>query len=35
MSQKISKAIEEHFKSLPDSRIKTANQRHKLVRACP
>ena len=31
MSQELSKAIEEHFKSLPDPRRKTANQRHKFV----
>ena len=31
MSQELSKAIEEHFKSLTDPRRKTANQRHKFV----
>lgn len=31
MSQELSKAIEEHFKSLPDPRRKTKNQRHKFL----
>jgi len=31
MSQELSKAIEEHFKSLSDPRRKTANQRHNFV----
>ncbi|MDM8562008.1 hypothetical protein QUF54_01490 [Candidatus Marithioploca araucensis] len=31
MSQELSKAIEEHFNTLPVQRRKTANRRHKLV----
>jgi len=31
MSQDLTKVIEEHFKSLPDPRRKTANQRHKFI----
>jgi hypothetical protein len=31
MSQDMSLVIEKHFKSLPDPRRKTANQRHKFI----
>jgi len=31
MSQELIIAVEEHFKSLPDPRRKTANQRHKFI----